>query len=182
MTANGLLQIGLFFLVILALTKPIGAFMARLFEGERTFLHPVLRPLERLVYKLCGVHEDQEQRWTGYAASLLVFSLVSLLFTYLIQRLQGLLPFNPQGFGRRTRPGSHGDDAGPGVQHRRQLHHQHELAGVQRRIDDELPGADGGAGRAELRLGGRRHRGRDRAGPRLRPPDQRKRSATSGWT
>jgi K+-transporting ATPase ATPase A chain len=99
MTLNGLLQIGAFFLVILVLTKPLGAFMARIFAGERTWLHPVLRPLESGIYKLCGVKEDQEQRWTGYAASLLMFSLASLLLTYLIQRIQGFLPFNPQGFG-----------------------------------------------------------------------------------
>ena len=99
MTPNGLLQIGVFFLAVLALTKPVGGFMARVFEGERTWLHAALRPLERLIYKLCGIQEDQEQRWTGYAASLLMFSVVSLLLTYLIQRIQGLLPFNPQGFG-----------------------------------------------------------------------------------
>ena len=99
MTPNGLLQIGVFFLAVLALTKPVGGFMARVFEGERTWLHAALRPLERLIYKLCGIQENQEQRWTGYAASLLMFSVVSLLLTYLIQRIQGLLPFNPQGFG-----------------------------------------------------------------------------------
>jgi len=99
LTPNGLLQITVFFLAVLALTKPMGAFMARVFEGERTWLHPVLRPVERLIYRLCGIKEDQEQRWTGYAASLLIFSLASLLLTYLIQRVQGLLPFNPQGFG-----------------------------------------------------------------------------------
>jgi K+-transporting ATPase ATPase A chain len=98
-TPNGLLQIAVFFLAVLALTKPLGAFMARVFEGERTWLHPVLQPLERLIYKFCGIKEEQEQRWTGYAASLLMFSLASLLLTYLIQRIQGLLPFNPQGFG-----------------------------------------------------------------------------------
>ena len=72
--------------------------MANLFEGERTFLHPVLRPLERLVYKLCGIDETHEQHWTHYAGSLLAFSLVGILLTYLIQRIQGMLPFNPQGF------------------------------------------------------------------------------------
>ena len=99
MTPNGLLQIGVFFLILLALTKPMGVFMTRVFEGERTWLHPALRPVERWIYKLCGIREDQEQRWTGYAASLLMFSLASLLLTYLMQRLQGFLPFNPQGFG-----------------------------------------------------------------------------------
>jgi K+-transporting ATPase ATPase A chain len=97
-TPNGLLQIGVFFLAVLALTKPVGAFMARVFEGERTWLHVVLRPLERIIYRLCGIQEHQEQRWTGYAASLLMFSVAGLLLTYLIQRIQGLLPFNPQGF------------------------------------------------------------------------------------
>src|SRR5450755_3105402 len=99
MTSIGLFQIVLFFLILLALTKPMGAFMARLFEGERTFLHPVIRPLERLVYKLSGVDEAAEQHWTHYAGSLLAFSLSGILLTYLIQRIQGALPFNPQGFG-----------------------------------------------------------------------------------
>jgi len=99
LTPNGLLQIAVFFLAVLALTRPMGAFMARVFEGERTWLHPVLRPLEQRIYRLCGIKEDQEQRWTGYAGSLLMFSLVSLLLTYLVQRIQGFLPFNPQGFG-----------------------------------------------------------------------------------
>jgi K+-transporting ATPase ATPase A chain len=99
MTSIGVFQIFLYFLVLLALTKPIGLYMARLFEGERTFLHPVVRPLERLVYKLSGVDESNEQRWTHYAISLLAFSLVGILITYLVQRIQGMLPFNPQGFG-----------------------------------------------------------------------------------
>ncbi len=72
--------------------------MARVFEGERTFLHPVLRPLERLIYRLSGVREDVEQHWTQYAGALLAFSIAKFVFTYLIQRLQGFLPLNPQGF------------------------------------------------------------------------------------
>ena len=98
MTAGGVLYILVYFLVLLALTKPLGLYMAHVFEGERTFLHPVLRPLERLTYRLCGVREDAEQRWTQYAGSILAFSLVSFLFGYFIQRLQGFLPFNPMGF------------------------------------------------------------------------------------
>ncbi len=82
----------------------MGAFMARVFQGERTFLHPLLRPLERLVYRLCGIREDREQRWTEYAASLLAFSLVSLLVTYLMLRIQGLLPLNPRAFGTPHAP------------------------------------------------------------------------------
>ena len=108
MTAIGIFQILFFFALILALTKPLGVFMARVFEGERTFLHPVLRPLERLIYRLGGVREDVEQHWTQYAGVAAgVQHRRSSLFTYLIQRLQGLLPLNPQGFGtaarRRTR-------------------------------------------------------------------------------
>ena len=76
MTSIGILQILVFFGVILLVTKPVGLFLSRLFQGERTFLHPVLRPLELLVYKLCGVREDQEQRWTQYVASLLSFSIM----------------------------------------------------------------------------------------------------------
>jgi K+-transporting ATPase ATPase A chain len=101
MFANGLFLTTVFFLLLLACTKPMGAYMARVFASERTFLHPLIRPLERLVYRLCGVEEDREQIWTQYAASLLMFSIVSLLLTYLIQRLQGWLPFNPQGFGAK---------------------------------------------------------------------------------
>ena len=98
MTIPGVFYILAYFLVLLALTKPLGLYMAHIFEGERTFLHPLLRPLERLVYRFCGVREDAEQRWTQYAASLLAFSLVSFLFVYVIQRLQGFLPLNPMGF------------------------------------------------------------------------------------
>jgi K+-transporting ATPase ATPase A chain len=97
MTANGWLQILLFLAVVLALTKPLGLFMARVFGGERTFLHPALRPVERLIYCLTGVDEKREMRWTEYAAAMLLFSLVSMLLLYLIQRLQGVLPLNPQG-------------------------------------------------------------------------------------
>src|SRR5436305_8421718 len=98
MTSYGIVQILIFFLLILALTKPVGTFMARLFEGKRTFLHFLCRPVEVLCYKAIGVREETEQRWTQYAGSLLAFSIFSFLFVYLLQRLQGFLPFNPQGF------------------------------------------------------------------------------------
>ncbi len=78
MTSIGILQIAVFFGVLLLLTKPVGLFMARLFQGERTFLHPVLRPVEMLIYRLCGVQEDAEQRWTQYAGRLLAFQLLRL--------------------------------------------------------------------------------------------------------
>src|SRR5579863_9786507 len=99
MTSNGVLQIALFFGIILVCAKPLGAFMARVFEGRRTFMHPLLRWLEVLTYKVSGVREEVEQRWTQYTAALLSFSIFGFLLVYLIQRAQGLLPFNPQHFG-----------------------------------------------------------------------------------
>ena len=96
MTLNGWLQILFFFLVILAITKPLGVFMAHVFNRDKTFLDPVLRPIERLIYKLTRVDEKREMRWTEYAVSMLLFSAVSMLVLYIIQRLQGHLPFNPQ--------------------------------------------------------------------------------------
>jgi len=86
-------------LAVVALTPPLGAYIARVMGGERTFLQPVAGPLERLVYRSLGVHPDREQTWTAYARSLLSFSLASIGGLYLLQRLQGLLPVNPDGFG-----------------------------------------------------------------------------------
>ena len=104
MTAAGILQIGIFFGLILLCAKPLGGFMARVFAGERTFLHPVLRWLEVLTYKVGGVCEDAEQRWTQYTAALLSFSLSGFVLVFLLQRLQGLLPLNPQQFGAGNVP------------------------------------------------------------------------------
>ena len=98
MTANGWLQIAFFLLLILAVTKPMGVFLTRVFSRDKTFLDPVLRPVERLIYRLSGVDENHEMRWTEYAASMLLFSVVSMLLLYLIQRIQLHLPFNPQKF------------------------------------------------------------------------------------
>jgi len=99
MTPMGFFQIAIYFIVLVILTRPLGVYMAKVFQGNRTFLHPVLRPLERLTYKVSGVDEQVEQRWTQYTASVLAFSVVSFVLTYSIQRLQGLLPMNPQAFG-----------------------------------------------------------------------------------
>ena len=99
MTVNGWLQIAFFLLLILAVTKPLGAFMARVFNREKTFLDPVLRPLEKLIYRTTGVDEKHEMAWTEYAVAMLLFSVVSMLLLYLIQRVQGYLPFNPQKLG-----------------------------------------------------------------------------------
>ena len=99
MTSVGILQIALFFGIILICTKPLGAYMAKVFEGQRTFLHPALRWLEVLTYKIAGIREDVEQRWTMYTASLLSFSIFGFLLVYVLQRAQAYLPFNPQNFG-----------------------------------------------------------------------------------
>ena len=99
MTANGWLQIAFFLLLILAVTKPLGVFMARVFSRERTFIDPLLRPIERLIYRTTGVDEDHEMKWTEYALAMLLFSAVSMVVLYLMQRVQGHLPFNPQKFG-----------------------------------------------------------------------------------
>jgi potassium-transporting ATPase potassium-binding subunit len=96
MTNSGILQIVFFFALIFVFTKPLGAYMARVFQGQRTLMHPVVRPLEVLTYKLIGVREDAEQRWTKYTASLLSFTIFGFVLVYLLQRVQGFLPFNPQ--------------------------------------------------------------------------------------
>jgi potassium-transporting ATPase potassium-binding subunit len=99
MTLNGWLQILVFLGLIFAVTKPLGIFMTRVFAREKTFLDPVLRPMERLIYRVTGVDEDHEMPWTEYAGSMLLYSLVSMLLLYLIERLQMFLPWNPQHFG-----------------------------------------------------------------------------------
>ncbi len=99
MTGIGWLQAAVFFIVVLALTKPLGSYMARVFAGERIWLTPVLAPLERLVYRLCGVREDEEMTWYVYALSMLAFSLVGLVYLYVLLRTQRWLPLNPQHIG-----------------------------------------------------------------------------------
>jgi len=96
MTANGWFQIALFLLLILAVTKPMGVFMARVFNREKTFMDPALRPIERLLYRVTGVDENHEMRWTEYAVAMLLFSVISMLVLYLMQRVQAFLPLNPQ--------------------------------------------------------------------------------------
>ncbi len=96
MTSAGWAQIAIFITVVFAVTKPLGAYMARVFSGERTFFDPVARPVERLIYRLTGVNEQREMRWTEYGASMLMFSVVSMLVLYAIERLQHVLPLNPQ--------------------------------------------------------------------------------------
>ena len=87
MTANGCLQILVFFAAVLLVTKPLGVFMSRVFDRKKTFLDPVLRPIERLIYKLTGVDETHEMRWTEYAFAMLCFSLVPMIVLYAIERV-----------------------------------------------------------------------------------------------
>jgi potassium-transporting ATPase potassium-binding subunit len=97
MTFNGWLQIALFSVVIALLVKPLGGYMTRVFTGERTFLSPVLGPVERVFYRLSGVDERSDQNWLTYAVSMLLFSLVGFASLYALMRLQAMLPFNPAG-------------------------------------------------------------------------------------
>ncbi|HZM87251.1 MAG TPA: potassium-transporting ATPase subunit KdpA [Blastocatellia bacterium] len=98
MTLNGFLQLAVYFLVLLAITKPLGVYMTRVFSGEKTFLSRVFGPIERLIYRLCRVEAANEQHWTTYTAAMLMFSVAGLLVLYAFQRLQYYLPLNPQEF------------------------------------------------------------------------------------
>jgi potassium-transporting ATPase potassium-binding subunit len=99
MTVNGWVQIAIFAAIIAAITVPLGSYMTRVFAGERTFLSPVLRPVETLFYRICGVDPDREQNWIVYSVGVLLFNLFLCLSLYVLMRVQAGLPFNPQGFG-----------------------------------------------------------------------------------
>ncbi|MCX5994297.1 MAG: potassium-transporting ATPase subunit KdpA, partial [Chloroflexi bacterium] len=96
MTAFSLIQIGVYLTILLLLVKPLGAYMAHVYQGERTFFDPVFKPLERLIYRIAWVNSAEEMDWKTYAVAMLVFNLIGLLFLYLLLRLQNLLPLNPQ--------------------------------------------------------------------------------------
>ena len=98
MTTNGWIQIALYCVIIIAITKPVGGYMTRVFNGERTWLSPILRPVERVFYALSGVNEKEDQHWLTYAVAMLAFSMAGFVSLYLIQRLQAVLPLNPQKF------------------------------------------------------------------------------------
>jgi potassium-transporting ATPase potassium-binding subunit len=95
MTAQAWLQVALYVVALLALAKPLGIFMANVYEGRPTFLSPVLRPVERLIYRMADIDEQSEVDWKRYALGMLLFNLVGFVFVYLLQRLQGVLPLNP---------------------------------------------------------------------------------------
>jgi K+-transporting ATPase ATPase A chain len=96
MTINGWLQIALYCVLLVLLVKPLGGYMTRVFNGEKTFLSPVLKPLETATYRLCGVRETEEQHWVTYAVAMLAFTFAGFVVLYGLQRLQAVLPFNPQ--------------------------------------------------------------------------------------
>src|ERR1700729_1885301 len=99
MIANAIIQVGIFCALVTAISVPLGLYMARVFAGEPTMLDPVLKPIERTIYRLCGVHPDAEETWVEYAVSMLLFSMVGMLVLYAMERLQYYLPLNPQQFG-----------------------------------------------------------------------------------
>jgi K+-transporting ATPase ATPase A chain len=96
---NAIVQVGLFFIIVALVSVPLGLYMARVFTDERTFLDPVLRPLEKLIYRVCGIHPATEMTWSEYAISMLLFSMAGMIVLYAMERLQQILPFNPQGMG-----------------------------------------------------------------------------------
>src|SRR5262245_59602167 len=95
MTINGWLQIAFYFVVLTALVVPLGRFMAHVFEGERNFLSPVLRPVEIGLYRICGVDDTFEQDWITYTITMLLFNAIGFILVYALQRLQNYLPLNP---------------------------------------------------------------------------------------
>src|SRR3974377_944518 len=97
MTLQGWAQIALYALVIIIITRPLGGYMTRVFNGERTLLSPVLNPVERILYRMSGIDPAKEQSWVTYAIAMLFFSIAGFLTLYALQRLQAYLPFNPQG-------------------------------------------------------------------------------------
>ena len=122
MTLNGWLQIALFIAAVLLLAKPMGTYMTAVFERRRTFLDPVLNPCERLLYRLIGINAAEEMRWTQYAAAMLAFSAATLVLTYVVERLQHVLPVQPAA-PRRCR-------IRVGAEHCHLLYDEYQLAGV----------------------------------------------------
>ena len=162
MTGNGVLQLALYLVVLLALAKPLGLYMARVYEGRSHRPGSVLGWLERLVYRLSGVRPDREMGWKTYTLAMLLFNFAGLLVVYLLQRFQGGLPLNPQGLGAVTPDSSFNTAVSFAT--------QHQLAGVRRRDDDELSHPDAGPDGPELRVGRGGHGHARRVRPGLLAP------------
>lgn len=155
--SNALIQVGFFSLVVTLVSVPLGLYIARVFAGERTFLDPVLLPLERLIYRLCGVQPATEQTWVEYTVSMLFFSVIGMVLLY---ALRAFAVFSTAQSAEFCRGGT-----GSGVQYCGKLYDQHELAGVLGRIDHELPDPDGGTRVPQLRFGCCGPGDRDRSHP-----------------
>ncbi len=163
MTINGWLQILLFLVLVFLVTKPMGVFMTRVFNREKTFMDPVLRPVERLLYRVTGVDEDHEMRWTEYAISMLLFSLVSMIVLYLMQRLQGLSAVqSAEVRSRQSRARC--------LQYGGFVHDEYELAGLFGRKHDELLHPDGRPRLSQFCFCRCGYRARDCFHSRHRPP------------
>ncbi|HEY7416114.1 MAG TPA: potassium-transporting ATPase subunit KdpA, partial [Ktedonobacteraceae bacterium] len=94
-TLNSVVQVLLFLVIVLLITKPIGLYLTAVFSGKRTWLSPIFMPVERLFYRLSGIHPEEEQNWVGYVVAMLVFSAAGMLLLYLLERTQQWLPLNP---------------------------------------------------------------------------------------
>ena len=99
MTANGIFQILIYIAVLVLIAKPLGLYMARVYEGKPIILDRILGPFERVFYRLCGTNESDEMNWKTYALAMLLFNAVGVIFLFVLQRIQASLPLNPQGFG-----------------------------------------------------------------------------------
>lgn len=106
MTLDGWLQLTIFIVALVGLSVPLGHFMARVFQNEKTFLTPVVSPIEKLIYKIAGIDPDKEMTWVQYGLAMIVFNIVGLIFVYSVQRLQNFLPFNPQNFAATSADGA----------------------------------------------------------------------------
>ena len=144
MTSIGLAQIAIVLLAVIVAAVPLGDYIARVLAGERSLLSPALSPIERVFYRLAGVDPAREQNWLAYTMAMLAFSVVGFASLYALQRLQAYLPLNPQGFERRSRRSR--------LQHVDELRHQHQLAELRRRVDDEPLDADARPHRAQFRI------------------------------
>ena len=162
MTTIGWLQIIFYFVVLILLVKPLGWYMAKVYQGERTFMSPLIAPVERFIYRLAGVDPATEMDWKVYAVAVLLFSVAGFIFLYLLQRLQGVLPLNPMSMG--------GGNTRPVSQYGSQLYHQHQLAELRRRDHFKLSDTDGRSYRPEFRFRCRWHGYPGCIHPRLYPP------------
>ena len=163
MSLGDFLTLATIALALLVVTPFLGRYMYRVMEGERTFLSPILRPVERTIYRLCGIDETAEHDWKAYAISVMAMAFVAIVAGYVMLRLQDVLPLEPEP--------CPGDVAGPRVQHLGQLRDQHELAELLRRDRGEPPDPGDDARGPQLHVRGDGPGDRDRAVPRPDPTD-----------